>query len=83
MPGQLLAFWEWDDEVVLYNDLSGSTHLLDGAALDLLHALNGRRADAAALAACLAEHIDAGTELPALVDAMLASLARLDLVEPC
>ena len=49
-PGQALACREWDGEAVLYNELSGSTHLLDGAALDLLHALRDEPADAATLA---------------------------------
>jgi PqqD family protein of HPr-rel-A system len=84
MPGQRLAFREWDGEAVLYNDLSGSTHLLDGAALDLLQALRARPADSATLAALLADHVDAGTDdLASLIDDMLAALARLDLVEPC
>ena len=52
-PGQALACREWDGEAVLYNDLSGNTHLLDGAALDLLHALRDQPADAATLAARL------------------------------
>jgi PqqD family protein of HPr-rel-A system len=78
------VFREWEDEAVLYNDLSGSTHLLDGATLDLLHALRPAPADAATLAARLAGQSDAGDDdLPALIDDMLASLARLDLVEPC
>ena len=84
IPGQSLACREWDGEAVLYNDLSGSTHLLDGAALDLLQALDEGPADAATLAARLAERFDAGDDdLVSLIDDMLAALARLDLVEPC
>jgi PqqD family protein of HPr-rel-A system len=83
-PGQALASREWDGEAVLYNDLSGSTHLLDGAALDLLFALRDEPADAAALADHLAEHFDAGDDdLVARIDEMLAALAGLDLIEPC
>jgi len=83
-PGQALACREWDGEAVLYNDLSGSTHLLDGAALDLLHALRDQPADAAALAARLADRLDAGDDdLVSLIDDMLATLAGLDLIEPC
>jgi PqqD family protein of HPr-rel-A system len=86
VPGQLLAFREWDGEAVLYNDLSGSTHLLDGAAIDLLHALRGQPADSAALAVRLADQFEAGAAdagFQAEIDEMLAALARLDLVEPC
>jgi PqqD family protein of HPr-rel-A system len=83
-PGQALACREWDGEAVLYNDLSGNTHLLDGAALDLLHALRDQPADAATLAARLADHVDAGDDdLVSLIDDMLAALAGLDLIEPC
>jgi PqqD family protein of HPr-rel-A system len=86
VPGQLLAFREWDGEAVLYNDLSGNTHLLDGAAIDVLQALRSEPCDAVALAARLAGSFDAGADelLPDIED-MLAELARLDLIEasPC
>ena len=84
--GQSLASREWDGEAVLYNDLSGSTHLIDGAALDLLHALREQPADGAALALRMADHFGAradDAEFLATVDAMLAELSRLDLVELC
>jgi PqqD family protein of HPr-rel-A system len=83
-PGQALHCREWDDEVVLYNDLSGSTHLLDGAAFDLLLTLQVQPADPVTLAATLADRFDAdGADLAAVIDDMLAALGRLDLVEPC
>ena len=83
-PGQALACREWDGEAVLYNDLSGNTHLLDGAALDVLHALRDQPADAATLVARLADHVDAGDDdLVSLIDDMLAALAGLDLIESC
>lgn len=83
VPGQSLAFREWDGEAVLYNDLSGSTHLLDGGAIEVLQALRQRPADAATLAASLAGRFDAGVdELAAMIEDMLAGLAGLDLVEP-
>ena len=83
-PGQALACREWDGEAVLYNDLSGSTHLLDGAALDLLHALRDEPADAARLAIRLADRFDAdGADIAGAIGEMLAALAGLDLIEPC
>ena len=83
VPGQSLAFREWDGEAVLYNDLSGNTHLLDGAAIEVLQALRQRPADAATLATGLAVRFDAGAdELSAMIEDMLAGLAGLDLVEP-
>ena len=86
VPGQLLAFREWEGEAVLYNDLSGSTHLLDGAAVDLLCALRERPARGAVLASQLADRFGADADdagFLAEIDEMLAALARLDLVEPC
>lgn len=84
VPGQSLAFREWDGEAVLYNDLSGNTHLLDGAAIDVLQALRAGPLDATGLAARLAGHFDTDTdELAVVIEEMLASLAGLDLVEPC
>jgi PqqD family protein of HPr-rel-A system len=83
VPGQSLAFREWDGEAVLYNDLSGNTHLLDGAAVDVLQALHPAPATAATLAAALADRFECEADaLPALIDELLAGLAGLDLVEP-
>jgi PqqD family protein of HPr-rel-A system len=82
-PGQALACREWDGEAVLYNDVSGSTHLLDGAALDLLYALRDGPADAAQLAVRLADRFDADGDLAAALGDMLAALAGLDLIESC
>lgn len=86
VPGQSLAFREWDGEAVLYNDLSGNTHLLDGGAVDVLLALRAGPLDADALAAHLADRFDADADaLPAAIEDMLTDLAKLDLVEslPC
>jgi PqqD family protein of HPr-rel-A system len=83
VPGQSLAFREWEGEAVLFNDLSGNTHLLDGGAIDLLQALRPAPADAATLAARLAGQFEAdGDDLSAVIEDMLATLAGLDLVEP-
>ena len=86
VPGQLLAFREWDGEAVLYNDLSGNTHLLDGGAVEVLLALHPAPLDAATLAARLADRFDAeGDALAAAIEDMLRDRAGLDLVEslPC
>ncbi|WP_377702797.1 HPr-rel-A system PqqD family peptide chaperone [Pseudoduganella sp. UC29_71] len=78
MPGQRLRSHSWDGEqFVLYNNLSGDTHLLDAAAIEVLNALQPGAADAAALAAALQLDADA---LPQL-DALLADLRALDLVD--
>ena len=57
--GQTLQHRQWDGEYVLYNDLSGDTHLLTDAAIVLLQALQARPATRAALAKALATEFDA------------------------
>lgn len=79
-PGQMLAHRGWDGEYVLYNDLSGDTHLLAAPALRLLQALHQCPRSEAALAAALPE-----LEGEAALQAMLAGLEELSLIEfsPC
>lgn len=82
VPGQALGYRCWDDEAVLYNDLSGATHLLGPAALCVLEALRPGPAPAAALASRLSEEFDIGGEaVDVELAALLAELARLSLIE--
>ena len=46
-PGQHLLHRCWDGECVLYNDLSGDTHLLGEPAIDLLLALQANPSEIA------------------------------------
>ena len=79
-PGQQLRRRQWDGECVLYNDLSGDTHLLGADALELLLALRAGPADTGDLGRrLLAAGLDAGE--PAEVAALLEDLERLALVE--
>jgi PqqD family protein of HPr-rel-A system len=77
-PGQALLRYGWDGEYVLYNDLSGDTHLLTATACTLLERLQAAPASHGALA--LACAIDAGT-----AESLLIDLEQLSLVEylPC
>jgi PqqD family protein of HPr-rel-A system len=84
MAGQLLRSKTWDGvEHLLYNDLSGDTHLLGADALDLLLLLQRADSDEVTLAAALMAPGDANPSDE--VAAILADLARLSLVErrPC
>jgi len=84
VPGQRLVHRCHDGECVLFNDLTGDTHLLGQDVLDLLGQLRGAPQPAALLATLLAgADADAGT-LDEL-DEVLADLAALNLVEaqPC
>lgn len=86
-PGQALRFRQFDDEFVLFNNLSGDTHLLTDATMHLLSVLQHGPATRAALLASLAAAlecpVDAGFETEA--DAMLATLAGFFLIDaaPC
>lgn len=76
-PGQCLRHAEWDDEAVVFNDLSGDTHLLDGAALHILRTLQGGAAGEAALAAAFDDEAAAAGALGAI----LGQLEALALIE--
>jgi len=81
-PGQRLQYRCWDGECVLYNDLSGDTHLLDEFALALLEQLKAGPQAAAQLAAAF--ELDAQDE-DAVLQIVLDDLSALFLVEalPC
>ena len=84
IDGQVLRYRVWDDEAVLYNDLSGATHLLGPAALCVLEALRSGPAPATALASRLLDEFEIddatiGAELAALLD----ELSGLSLIESC
>jgi PqqD family protein of HPr-rel-A system len=84
VPGQSLNCREWDDEVVLFNDLSGATHLLSPVALSVLEMLGAAPAAEAALCAALERQADADAAIdPAQLAALLHDLRGLQLVEPC
>lgn len=84
IPGQSLRYRQWDDDTLLYNDLSGATHLLGPAALCLLETLRAAPAAETALADALraAFEVDEDTLAGELAE-LLAGLVRLDLIEPC
>lgn len=70
VPGQSLRSRSWAGQSVLYNEVSGATHLLDEDTLALLHALRDGGLEAA------------DWEEPDLQQT-LADLAKLYLVHPC
>lgn len=70
IPGQSLLHRCWGDEAVIYNDVSGATHLLDAGALELLQALRDGTVEASELAE------------PEILE-MLEQLEALQLVEAC
>ncbi|PIL46996.1 hypothetical protein CR105_02310 [Massilia eurypsychrophila] len=83
-PGQALRHRQWQGESVLYNDLSGDTHLLSEAGLFLLLALQaGPLTERALLAGVRAEFdADDGEVGDAMVAELLDELQALVLIEP-
>jgi PqqD family protein of HPr-rel-A system len=86
-PGQTLRFRQFDDEFVLYNDLSGDTHLLSDLAMHMLSVLQHGPATRLALRDTLAAALGSadGLDVDAEADALLTGLSRLFLIQadPC
>ena len=88
-PGQHLLHRCWDGECVLYNDLTGDTHLVDEFALELLELLRAAPMPATQLAVALGDDapcapvLDKPPQDP--LATVLAELAALHLIEaaPC
>lgn len=74
---------EWDDEFVVYNDATGSTHHLTALGGDVLQTLLSHPSgiDARALVDILAKRIEVapGVSLVVEVEAVLGKLRELDL----
>lgn len=77
VPGQLLRHVAWGDEAVLYNELSGDTHLVDADVIAVLLALRGGPASVPELCA----RLDGDADAAAGVRTVLAGLRPLALVE--
>ncbi|HEX8613370.1 MAG TPA: HPr-rel-A system PqqD family peptide chaperone [Telluria sp.] len=83
VPGQRLQYRQWDQEAVLFNDLSGDTHLLDADALALLLAVQAGASDLAALRTALRADDDPESEdeADAALQALIEQLASISLIE--
>lgn len=84
-PGQSLRLRQYpdSDEAVLYNDLSGATHLLGGAAIHVLARLQDGPASATMLIDSLAEAAQCARSesFDADAHALLAQLAAYFLID--
>ena len=79
-----MAWRQWQGELVVYNPLSGSTHVLDVASAEVLHALMARPAGRDALAGRVAAllEVELDGEVRSGTDKILENLDRLGLAEP-
>jgi PqqD family protein of HPr-rel-A system len=84
MSDQALQLRCWDDEFVVYNNLSGDTHLLGSAAAQILLKLQQAPSDAMTLAESLASSLRVEMMDEALapqIAGLLADLNALALIE--
>jgi PqqD family protein of HPr-rel-A system len=74
----------WNDEYVVYNPLSGDTHILDKHAADMLSALQSSSSDVLSLAHRLSGKwcCDIDAVLLEEIEAALFDMHALSLVEP-
>lgn len=81
-PGQRLLHCEWEDEFVVFNDLTGDSHLLDAGGFAILECL---QQDGSATVLSLASQFDdIDPNDPVAIEqfgALLASLAHCELIE--
>lgn len=73
----------WNDEFVVYNSLSGNTHLLGSSAAHVLLTLQQTTSNALTLAASLAPLMQAemDDEFVSQIEQILADLGKLALIE--
>ena len=83
MSDQVLHFRFWDDEFVVYNSLSGDTHLLGSTAAQILLKLQQAPLNSITLAESLAPvlHAEMDDELVIQIEHILADLDTLALIE--
>ena len=80
---QDLHFHSWGNEFVVYNNLSGDTHLLSWAAAQILLKLKESPSNAALLATALASfwQVDPDVELALQIEDILSDLNAIALIE--
>lgn len=81
IPGQALQRRAWDDTYVVFNNLSGDTHLLDAGAMQVLLAVAHAPASEAELAERLRESLQLDAQEVLEIPGMLEDLRALSLIE--
>ena len=74
---------QWDDDYVIYDELSGDTHLLDGVSGELICALSEEAMSRAALLKKLSELLEAPieSEMESYLDDFIARFQQLGLLD--
>ena len=81
IPGQALRYRAWNDEYVLYNNLSGDTHLIEASAMQVLLALQCAASDEATLTNTLHDSLQLDADEVLEIPGLLADLHALNLIE--
>ena len=81
-PGQVLRQRAWEEDYVVFNNLSGDTHLLDSGAMQLLLAVAELPGSSAALAERLRLALGLDQQEIDEIPGMLDDLRALSLIEP-
>jgi PqqD family protein of HPr-rel-A system len=83
ISNQAVKLRSWDTEFVVYNSLSGDTHLIGPTAAHILIRLQQAPTDAGSLADVLSRawQVDPSEELVLQIDEILADLHKLALIE--
>jgi PqqD family protein of HPr-rel-A system len=83
ISNQALHFRSWDDEFVVYDNLSGDTHLVDSTAAQILLKLQQAPSNSTTLAESLVPllHANWDDEFVGQVEHILADLDTLALIE--
>ena len=82
---QALYFHSWDNEYVVYNSLSGDTHLLNLTASRVLLKLQQSPTDAITLTKLIAstDQSESNAEKELQIEHLLAELSTFNLIEKC
>lgn len=80
----MLPLRDWDGDCVVYNPLTGSTHVLDIVTGEVLKAIMAAPATSGELCRRVAEFLEVPNDVRTAenVDAVLAALDELGLIEP-
>ena len=84
VAGTILAIRYWGGDYVVYNPLSGNTHILDIATGELLKAIVNERMTTHDVCRCLAQFLEVpdGADVADSVGRILNHLDELGLIEP-
>lgn len=81
LPGQARHERAWDEEYVVFDNLSGNTHLLDASAMEVLRAVPADAVAETELALRLQQALGLDAQEAAEIPAILDDLAELSLIE--